>query len=84
MGGDCRTRNFDHRADHVFQAVVTFGEDLLGRLVDDVLLVTQLLVVAHQRHHDLHVYGNPRFLYVHSCLDDGPGLHLGNFGIGVA
>lgn len=41
VGGDCRTRNFDHRADHVFQAVVTFGEDLLGRLVDDVLLVTQ-------------------------------------------
>ena len=79
VGGDCRTRNFDHRADHVFQAVVTFGEDLLGCLVDDVLLVTQLLVVAHQRHHDLHVYGNPRFLYVHSCLDDGPGLHLGNF-----
>ena len=41
-------------------------------------------MVAHQRHHDLHVHRHARSLDVHGSLDDGAGLHLGDLGIGVA
>ncbi len=77
-------RHLDHRADHVFDLVVALGKDLLGRPVDDVLLVAQLLMIAHQRHHDLHMDGDTGRLDVHGRLDDGAGLHFGNLGIGVA
>ena len=84
VGRDGRARHFDHRADHVFDLVVALREDLFGRRVDDLLLVAQLLVVAHQRNHDLHVYGHARSLDVHRRLDDGARLHLRDFGVGVA
>ena len=46
--------------------------------------VTQLLVVAYERNHDLDVYRNALRLDVHGGLDDGARLHLGDFGVGVA
>ena len=84
IGRNCRTRNLDHRTDHIVDPVVALGEDLFGRTVDDLLLVTELLVVAHQRNHDLDMYRNARCADIHRCLDNGTGLHLGDFGIGVA
>ena len=84
VGRDGGTRYFDHRADHVVDLVVALGEYLIGRLVDDLLLVAELLVVSDQRDHDLDVNGRTRCADVHGSLDDGAGLHLGDFGIGVA
>ena len=53
-------------------------------MFDDIPLVAELLVVAHQRHHDFHLDRNAAFFDVHGRLDDGACLHLGDFRIGVA
>ena len=57
------------------------GEDLLGRLVDDLGLGLQFGQEADQRDHDLRLDLDAFLLHVAGGLEDGPGLHLGDLGI---
>ena len=61
-----------------------FGEHLLRHSVDHGFLCAQLAVRTYQRNHNLDVYVDTFFLDVQGSLNDGAGLHLGDFGIGVA
>ena len=51
IGDHAGARHFDHRADQVLDLRALLGEDLVGRLADDLLLVVELRQEADQRNH---------------------------------
>ena len=83
VGRNGRTGNLNHRTHQVVDTVVALRKYLLGNAVDNTLLVAQLLVVTHQRHHNLHLHGRSCSLDIHRSLKDCTRLHLGDLGIGV-
>ena len=78
--GQRSARNLDHRADLVMHGPARFGEDLLGSVHDNLLLVLKFLVVADQRNHDLRDRVHALLRALHGRLEDGPGLHGGDLG----
>ena len=82
--GERSARDLDHRTNFIVKLDVRLFDDLVRRLDDDVLDELHFLCLARQRDHDL---GNDVpvgmiALDVDRSLDDGLGLHDGDFGIG--
>ena len=84
VGGDGRAGNFDHGAHQVLHVGSGFLDDGVGSLYHHALDVFQLLDLAHQGNHDLgdHLPVGMRGLDLEGGLDNGPGLHGGDLGIG--
>ena len=82
--GECRSGDFNHRADFVFEVNSTLFDDCVCGFDNRLLAVFQFFDFADERDHD---FGHNRpigmtFLNVDSRFDDRFGLHNGDFGIG--
>ena len=72
VGHHAGARQLDHRADQVLHLDALLGEDLLGRVVDDLRLGLQLRQEADQRDHDFRLDLDAFLLHVAGRLEDGP------------
>ena len=79
-GGQRGTRDLDHRAELVADLGALLLDHLLRDLFESRLLHLQLVDVAGERDHDLRMDVHPVLGTLDSRLDDGPHLHLGQFG----
>ena len=84
VGNEGGTRNLNHGTYLVGNGLTALGKYLLSNAVDDVGLHLDLVLHTNQGNHDLGVNVDALSLHVESGLDDSAGLHLGDFGIGVA
>ena len=76
--------DLDHGADLIVHVAAGLVDELARHGVDDALDVCQLAGFADQGHHDfgLDLPGGTAAAHGQGSLDDGRGLHLGNFGVG--
>src|SRR5271155_1944249 len=72
----------NHRAHEIVHVLSLFLEHFLRHATHNRSLVLHLFHRGDQRDHHLCVGLDTCFLDGHSGFDDGPGLHLGNLGIG--
>ena len=81
IGSERCSRNFDHRADFVINPYPFLFYHFFSGFHYYCFLVDQLCFCADQRDHDFRIYFHAFFGQVAGSFDDGPGLHLRDFGV---
>ena len=84
VSGEGCTRDFNHRANHVFHLHAFFFKYLLCHPADDACLLLQLLHCANEGNHDFRTGVKPAEFQVAGSFDDGARLHFRDFRIGDA
>ena len=78
VGRQGAARDLDHRADQVRELHALLLHHFHRRAAHDLLLVRELLHVAHERDHDLRLHLDAALLHVRRGFKDRARLHLGD------
>ena len=81
VGRQSSSRNFDHRADRVFDFDALFGEDRRGSFANDGCLVVELGLETGQRDHDFRMDFGAFLLQGTGRFEDRSRLHRRDFRI---
>jgi hypothetical protein len=81
VGGERAARDFNHRADRVTRFQLLLGLNFLGHAVNEFGLEVEFTLEFDERDHDFGLHLDAGLLDFGGGLEDGAGLHPGDFGI---